>query len=270
MYTLTKLDGTDFYSGKINFAENIGKVVRISDCDWSGYEEDDVIFALGIKAAHNPNDCLVGGRIPCRAFRVKGVQRIAGDKTKTHYQAVKVLEEITDLDSLFGWKYSEAMNPVNPFEIKPPKINDSHIGLLGQWALIQDLIWDLNEFSIKASILHTAVNVIDSSILYSLERIIYDEVWEPILRSVEAEAEDWIKVLLLNSIRYAVWAYIGSLFPNIKKWKYINHKPGVHPFQCAVTLWKQGLVPSFDGETWRLHGGEKARVLWEGKFQCMY
>jgi len=30
-----------------------------------------------------------------------------------------------------------------------------------------------------------------------------------------------------------------------------------------VQLWELGLVPSFDGKVWRLHGGEKAAVLFE-------
>jgi hypothetical protein len=63
----------------------------------------------------------------------------------------------------------------------------------------------------------------------------------------------------------SVWAYIGSLFPGIKKWKHINHVPGVYPFQPAVDLWRSGLVPSYDGKTWRLHSGEKAEIVWEGK-----
>ena len=47
-------------------------------------------------------------------------------------------------------------------------------------------------------------------------------------------------------------------------WKYTENIPGEgYPFQPAVTLWEMGLVPSFDGRTWRLHGGPDGRVLWE-------
>jgi len=60
-----------------------------------------------------------------------------------------------------------------------------------------------------------------------------------------------------------VWAYISSLFPNIKKWKYIEHKEGVNPFQSSIDLWHMGLVPSFDGKVWRLHKGKKAEVVLE-------
>jgi hypothetical protein len=59
-----------------------------------------------------------------------------------------------------------------------------------------------------------------------------------------------------------VGAYTSSFF-DISKWKHIKHKKGENPFQCAIDLWNNGLVASFDGETWRLHGGKNARVLFE-------
>jgi hypothetical protein len=64
-------------------------------------------------------------------------------------------------------------------------------------------------------------------------------------------------------VRASVWAYVGSIFiPVVKKWEYIDHKKGEYPFQPAVDLWKIGLVPSYDGKMWRLHGGPKGKVLW--------
>jgi hypothetical protein len=60
-----------------------------------------------------------------------------------------------------------------------------------------------------------------------------------------------------------VGAYISSFFPNIKKWKYVEHPEGENPFQPGIDLWKRGLVPSFDGKTWRLHSGTNAKVVFE-------
>jgi len=62
-----------------------------------------------------------------------------------------------------------------------------------------------------------------------------------------------------------VGAYIGSLFPGISTWKYIQHEPGVYPFQPAADLWRMGLVPIYDGKIWRLLAGTKAEIVWEGK-----
>jgi hypothetical protein len=77
---------------------------------------------------------------------------------------------------------------------------------------------------------------------------IWDSVWNSI--------EDSIRVSVWDS----VYAYSGSFF-KIPKWKNVEHIKGAYPFRPAVTLWNQGIVPSFDGITWRLHGGPKADVL---------
>jgi hypothetical protein len=61
-----------------------------------------------------------------------------------------------------------------------------------------------------------------------------------------------------------VEAYIGSLFPLITTWKRAPKTDG-YPYQPCVDLWKQGLVPSYDGKKWKLHGGPKGKALWEEK-----
>ena len=79
--------------------------------------------------------------------------------------------------------------------------------------------------------------------------------WDSVGTSVEASVWD--------SVGTSVCGYISSLFPSIKKWKYINHEKGVNPFQSGIDLWYMGLVSSFDGEVWRLHKGKKAEVVLE-------
>jgi hypothetical protein len=201
MYKLTQPDGFDFYSGTINYRQNIGKIIRVTDFDSANVGP----CGKGLHASRNPNDCFVGAKIPCAAFRVKGIQPIAEDNHKTRYQALRVVEEITDLDALFGWKYSEAINPVHPFKIKPPEITDEHIQLVRQWASVGDPVW--------------------------------------------------------YSVRASVRAYIGSLFPKITTWKYAPKTDG-YPYQPCVDLWIQGLVSSYDGKKWRLHGEPEGKVLW--------
>jgi len=246
MYKLTQLDGTDFYSGTINYAENIGKIIRVKDYDGPEFG----VCGKGIHASRNPNDCFIEAKIPCRAFRVQGIQRIVGNKKKSQYQAVKVLEEITDLDKLFGWKYSEAINPIHPFMIKSPKITDEHIKLLEKWTSV----WDWSMYSVVASVRDLVRNLVVASVRASVGG-------NSIVVSVRASARDLVRASIWNT----VWAYVGSIFPNIKKWKYVKHKLGEYPFQPAVDLWKQGFVPSFDGKTWRLHACKKSKVLWEGE-----
>jgi hypothetical protein len=57
--------------------------------------------------------------------------------------------------------------------------------------------------------------------------------------------------------------YIGSLFPSVEKWKYVDHETGVYPFQPVVDLWNRGLIPVFYGKKWKLLSGEKAEIVWE-------
>lgn len=82
-----------------------------------------------------------------------------------------------------------------------------------------------------------------------------DSVWNSVWGSVRGSVRD--------SVWASVNAYIGSIFPKIKKWKYAKHEEGVYPFQPAVDLWYKGFVPSFDGEIWRLHSGERGQVVFE-------
>ena len=91
---------------------------------------------------------------------------------------------------------------------------------------------------------------------------------EPIpLEDAKKLLQEWKKVWasiwdsVRDSVTDSVWAYVSSLFPNIKKWKYINHKEGVNPFKSCIDLWKGGYVPSFDGKVWRLH--TKDGIVWE-------
>ena len=63
-----------------------------------------------------------------------------------------------------------------------------------------------------------------------------------------------------DSVRDSVWAYTVSIFvPIVKDWK------KTYPYQPAVDLWNVGLVPSFDGKLWRLHGQDG--ILWEGELK---
>ena len=209
-YKLAKPNGYDFYTGEtINYRENIGKIVKCPNPN----PKLGICSSGVIHASENPSDCFVGSYIPCSAYKVSG-EPVCGDKEIWGFTELMILEEINDLDSLFGWKYSEAINLVNPLklQVKPSQTDINH---LKEWA----------------------------------------SVWASVGASVWASVE--------ASVRDSVWAYIGSLFPNILHWKYISHGLGVYPYQMLVDLWKRGLIPSFDGQTWRLHSGKKADIVFE-------
>ena len=249
MYKLTQPDGFDFYTGTINYRDAIGTIIRITDFD----PPEKGACGRGLHASKNANDCFIGSKIPCAAFRVKGIQKIAGDEQKCRYRALKVIEEIHDLDKLFGWNYLEACNPIHPFALKPPNINQKHLDSLEKWD------------SVGNSVRNSVIDSVWDSVWDSVADSVWASVWASVRASVGASVGDSVWDSVGTSVVDSVAAYIGSLFPRIKNWKYINDdKHGKYPFQPAVNLWKEGFVPSFDGKIWRLHGGAQGEILWHG------
>lgn len=161
-------------------------------------------------------------------------------------------------------KAKEEHSLISPFKIKPPKkITKKHLGLLEEW----DSTWNTIRNSVWDSIWDSAVDLVGDTIWGVVKDSIWDSVGDSVGKLIEESIKkEPIKDSVWESIRDSVGAYIGYIFsPVIKEWKYFNHTPGEYPFQSVVDLWKMGLAPSFDGEKWRLHGGEKAEVLWEGE-----
>ena len=76
-----------------------------------------------------------------------------------------------------------------------------------------------------------------------------DSVWDTVWASVRASVWD------------TVWAYIGSLFPGVDTWKYVDQDPGTYPFQPAVDLWKRGFVPVRIGRKWHLYGWRNGKAV---------
>jgi hypothetical protein len=92
---------------------------------------------------------------------------------------------------------------------------------------------------------------------------VWASVWASVGDSVGASVGDSVGDSVWDSVGDSVWAYIGSLFLNIERWKYITHEPGTYPFAPAANLWRMGLVPSFDGKVWRLHAGPDGKEVWK-------
>jgi hypothetical protein len=131
-----------------------------------------------------------------------------------------------------GWNLYEALFPIDPRKVERGKcVTNEEITLLKDWSRVGSSVVD---------------SVVDS---------IVDSAWSSAWSSVGSS--------VVGSVGSSVWAYFSSLFPNVKNWKYIDHKEGENPFQCGAELWRRGLVPSFDGDVWRLHAGEKMEVVYE-------
>jgi len=119
------------------------------------------------------------------------------------------------------------VNPLAlPFVNKP---SEEQIALLKEWASIVASVWDLVWDSVGDSV--------------------WNLVWDSVVASVGASVGDSVGA----SVGGLAGAYISSFFD-------IKYK---HDFSSAIKLWEEGLVPSFDGTTWRLHSGKKAEIVYE-------
>ena len=115
---------------------------------------------------------------------------------------------------------------VNPLLLsKVTKVTKEQIKLLKNWSSV----WDSVRDSVRNSIGDSVRNSIGDSVRNSVWNSVWDSVWDSVL------------------------AYISSFFD-------IKYKYG---FSSAIQLWESGLIPSFDGKTWRLHSGEKADIIYE-------
>ncbi len=133
----------------------------------------------------------------------------------------------------------------NPLTGKAKKVTEKEIALLDQWinvrCLVRILVWD----SIRDSVGDSVGALVRDSVWYSVS----NSVWY----SVSDSVSDSIGDSIWDSVWNLTWAYISSFFK-------IQYE---HDFSSAVKLWNAGFVPSFDEKTWRLHSGEKAKVVYE-------
>ncbi|MFA5025422.1 MAG: hypothetical protein WC503_02885 [Candidatus Shapirobacteria bacterium] len=124
---------------------------------------------------------------------------------------------------------------VHPFEIKPPEIGPEILALLRTWTSVWTSVW--------TSIWDSVGNSVRASVWASVWDSVGDSVGDSVWDSARASVWD------------SVGVYTSSFFD-------IEYK---HDFSPCTKLWEMGLVPSFDGKIWRLHGGPRAEVLWSGE-----
>jgi len=243
-WKLARPDGYDFYTGKtINYREAIGKEVSPPG------EPGTKLCGPGlIHASKNPNDCFVGAHIPCAAFLIKGRPAVKS-KEKCGFHKAIILEEITDLDGLFGWRYSEVGNPIHPFKIERGPITPEELALLDKWASVWARVWARVGASVWDSVGASVGDRVWTSVGASVGDRVRARVWDSVWDSVGAR----VGASVWDSVGDSVWAYFGSLFPI---WD------GAYRFQPAVDLWRAGLTPSFDGKTWRLHAGPNGQIVY--------
>ena len=197
-----------------------------------------------------------GHKLTTAKYKGKSVVFSEG-KQRYEYQCIKKVLTDVEIKALcrkaepeLGYKLYEALYPLNPLKMPKVEVTEKDIQTLKAWdsirASVRASVWDSIWASIRASIRASVWDSVRDSVWVSVGVSVGVSVWETV----------W------DSAMESVWAYMGSLFPNVGKWEYMEHEHGIYPFQPAVDLWYRGMVPSFDGKLWRLHSGENADVVW--------
>ena len=157
---------------------------------------------------------------------------------------------------------------VNPLLVKRKHLepNAEEISLLKRWdsvvasvmASVRDSVWDSVVASVMASV--------GASVWASVWDSVGASVWASVVASVWASVRDSVWASVRDSVGASVWAsvvaYISSFFA-LDEWQLNGKTVRENPFQPAIDLWEAGLVPSFDGEIWRLHAGKDAQIVYE-------
>jgi len=201
---------------------------------------DGLVYSLNENKDNRVFEVEMGGRSVINSEYKQGFEEQTIIRMLPKTEVRKLIKEQS---KAMDWDYYHACYPVNPLKLNKPFDKEKSLKLLKEWASVWASVWA----SIWDSVWY--------SVLCSVRASVSDSVWDSVRASVSDSVWD--------SVRDFIYAYISSFFPNIKKWEGIEHKKGVNPFQSGVDLWHMGLVPSFDGEVWRLHKGEKAEVVLE-------
>ena len=176
---------------------------------------------------------------------------VVSDETKSGYASLSVLRRVPveEEDVLYGFRVSEARQPINPALITP--VTTGTRALLTEWVSVRETV-RASMASICASLGVSVGSLVWDSVMASVGESVGESVRDSIGESVCASVSKSIRA----SVWASVWAYIGSLFTGV--WR------GEYPFASGEELWRRGLIPVCVSGEWRLYhpvvGGPAVRV----------
>ena len=150
---------------------------------------------------------------------------------------------------------------VHPFKLPKREATSEDIALLKEWDSVRDSVgtsvgtsvWASVGDSVGTSVRNSAWDSVRASVRNSVRNSVWDSVRASVWDSVRNSVRNSMEASVWDSVWDSVRAYISSFFD-------IPYK---YDFTPCVKLWERGLVPSFDGETWRLHSGGRAEIVYE-------
>ena len=149
------------------------------------------------------------------------------------------LDSHTSIADYYGYK-AEKEDKLNKYEYNPL----TKLFTVDQLNTVDDSS-QVNLFCNKLDFKTIVPELIIKPIIHPFRDRLIAEVSKKDIKLVK----EWASVG--DSVGDSVWAYISSFFDI--KYKY--------DFSSCVELWEKGLVPSFDGKIWRLHG-KGGKIVW--------
>jgi hypothetical protein len=215
---------------------------------------EGLVYSLNKNKTNQVYECEVWG------------QAVEIDRYKMRYENIKIIRKLTKSEVIklikrqnYDYDVVSILYPKYPMSGKPKEVTPEIIELLYKWIKVGESVGE----SVRASVWASVRASVWASVGESVRASVWASVGESVRASVRASVWASVGESVWASVWASVWTYVGSCFPNIKEWKNIGHESGVYPFQSAVDLWHKGFLPSFDGKTWRLHSGKKAKVVYE-------
>jgi len=155
------------------------------------------------------------------------------------------------------------------------EVTDADIDLLRQWIAVKGSIEANNHYNFSTEEISNITNnlmrdIIGITIQNYIRESILSFIWD-IIWCRDSFIRDAIWLSLSNKIKDSdskecsnLWEYVQASTLCLT-WSYISSFFTIkyqYNFSSIIKLRERGLIPSFDGTTWRLHG-YKGKILWE-------
>jgi len=236
----------DLQTGKTRYTA--GKVISIP----IGERRKEFCKAGMLHASKNIFD--IFKFIQPKTFCIVEGKPILEGKEKAGFHEYKVVKRLSskEVSKLLNMNWD--LRPITSFFTKVKNPTKEEIELLHEYIKVADSIRVPVSALVWGSINASVWSLVSDSVGYS----VWDSVWCSV----------WY--LVSGSVRDSIYAYLGSLFIGIKKWKRIKHKKGEYPFQAGAELIKRGFMPCTDGKFWYLLSGKagtKWKIVYEEKLK---
>ena len=251
-YKAVRLDRTSHYDGTTKW--RVGATVRPNRI----VEPSGEPCGFGIHVCPTLFDAIERQGAPSRYYVVEPTGTLLGsDEHKSRWTAVKVMHELTrkEQDEMARFRLWEANHPVCPLRGEPRQPTASDLRSLRKWVSVHE--------SVRGAVSGLVLDTVYNSMGYPGSILIDTVVWGRMGTAMRIAVG--IPAWALGraaSVRAALWAYAGSLFPAITVWQRAEQL-GPCPWDSLRRLWLRGFLPSFDGVTWRLHSGKQATVVYK-------